>query len=77
LTGRRRWIEEEKNKEESYLELSTPATMPQKSARGGGKAPANGKKGQGGGKKAEDDREETLQAVVCVLICVGKGEMLS
>jgi hypothetical protein len=44
----------------------------QKSARGagagGGKAPPKPKKGAAAGKKPEDDREETLQAVVCVLM---------
>jgi hypothetical protein len=47
--------------------------MSQKSAKGGaaGKAAPKGKKIQGGGKK-EDDREETLQAVVCVeALCDG------
>lgn len=46
------------------------ATMaqPQRSAKGagGGKA-APKKKGSAAGKKVEDDREETLQAVVCNL----------
>jgi len=36
-----------------------------KNAPGGGKAALKGKKGAAGGKKVEDDREETLQAVVC------------
>lgn len=37
----------------------------QKSLKGAsGKAAPKGKKAQGGGKKVEDDREETLQAVV-------------
>jgi translation initiation factor eIF-2B subunit epsilon len=38
----------------------------QKSTKGasGGKAAPKGKKAAGGNKKVEDDREETLQAVV-------------
>jgi translation initiation factor eIF-2B subunit epsilon len=35
-----------------------------KGALGGGKAAAKGKKVSTGGKKTEDEREETLQAVV-------------
>lgn len=34
-------------------------------AGGGGKPAPKGKKAAGGAKKPEDDREETLQAVVC------------
>lgn len=44
----------------------------QKSAKGpagGGKAGSKARKGgSNGGKKVEDDRDETLQAVVCVLV---------
>jgi len=35
-----------------------------KNVPGGGKAPPKAKKGAAPGKKAEDEREETLQAVV-------------
>ena len=35
-----------------------------KGAVGGGKAASKGKRVPAGGKKAEDEREETLQAVV-------------
>jgi len=35
-----------------------------KNTPSGGKAPPKGKKGAAPGKKAEDEREETLQAVV-------------
>jgi translation initiation factor eIF-2B subunit epsilon len=35
-----------------------------KNAPGGGKGAPNGKKSAAAGKKAEDEREETLQAVV-------------
>jgi translation initiation factor eIF-2B subunit epsilon len=35
-----------------------------KNAPAGGKAPPKGKKGAAPGRKVEDDREETLQAVV-------------
>jgi hypothetical protein len=53
--------------------------MSQKAARGGagrGKAPPKGKKPQAGRKKVEDEREETLQAVVCATRFCRHGEVL-
>ena len=44
--------------------------MSQRSAKnppGGGKGAAKGKKGPAAGKKAEDEREETLQAVASII----------
>jgi hypothetical protein len=57
LRDRREGLESRNNKMSQKLP---------KGGAGGGKAPAKGKKGAGGsaGKKVEDDREESLQAVV-------------